>query len=143
MLTDAAPPSLVDRERRVRLPLAVLGGTAIGALVVHTLDPNQAGNYPTCPFLAATGFYCPGCGTLRALHAITDGDLATALQRNPATVLTLAFLVPCFVVWTRRLWRGRQRTWAAPAWLIWMLFWGILAYWALRNVPGWTWLSPV
>jgi hypothetical protein len=140
--TATAPSSLVQRGRRVRLPALTLAGTAAGALVVHVIDPNQTGNYPTCPFLAATGFYCPGCGTLRCLHALTEGNLATALQRNPATVLTVVFLVPCFVVWTRRLWRGRERTWAAPAWVIWTLFWAILAYWGLRNVPGWTWLSP-
>ena len=42
------------------------------------VDPNQPGHYPTDPFLAITGLYCPGCGTLRALHALARGDLLTA-----------------------------------------------------------------
>ncbi|NED58662.1 DUF2752 domain-containing protein, partial [Micromonospora aurantiaca] len=40
---------------------AVLGGVAAGALVVAFRgDPNEAGHYPGCPFLALTGYYCPG-----------------------------------------------------------------------------------
>lgn len=140
--THAASPSLAERGRRVRLPAFTLVSIGVGALVLHALDPNDSGNYPTCPFLATTGFYCPGCGTLRTLHALTNGDLATAFQRNPATVLTLAFLVPCFFVWSRRRWRGLERSWAAPAWVIWLLFWAILGFWTLRNIPDWTWLSP-
>jgi hypothetical protein len=30
----------------------------------------------------------------------------------------------------------------APAWLLYALFWAVLAFWVARNVPGWTWLSP-
>lgn len=52
-------------------------------------------------------------------------------------------LLVALVVWTRRLWQGRERTWLAPAWVLHSIFWGLLVYWALRNVPGWTWLSPV
>lgn len=52
-------------------------------------------------------------------------------------------LLVALVVWTRRLWQGRERTWLAPAWVLHSIFWGLLVYWGLRNVPGWTWLSPV
>lgn len=142
LTADAAPPSLADRGRRIALPALTLAATGVAALVVHAQDPNEAGSYPTCPWLQLTGTYCPGCGTLRCLHALTNGDVATAFARNPATVLTALYLVPCFLIWTHRRWEGRPRTWAAPAWVIWTLFWAILAYWALRNVPGWTWLSP-
>jgi Protein of unknown function (DUF2752) len=72
---------------------AVAGGTlALGGAValVGALDPNAPGHFPTCPVLALTGWWCPFCGGLRAVHALVHGDPATAVARNP--------LVPLFVV---------------------------------------------
>jgi hypothetical protein len=31
---------------------------------------------------------------------------------------------------------------AAPAWVLYGLFWLIMAFWVARNIPGLTWLSP-
>jgi hypothetical protein len=121
--------------------LAVAGGLAVTTLLA-VVDPNQPGHYPTCPFLAVTGLYCPGCGSLRALHDLAHGDLAGALARNPLTVLALVGLAIGWVLWARRLWRGQPRRWAAPPALLYALLTLVLAFWALRNVPGWTWLSP-
>lgn len=137
-LTD---PS-VGRGRRLLWPAAA-AVTATGyALVAHVLDPNQPGNYLTCPWLLLTGTFCPGCGTLRATHALTEGNLLEALARNPLTVGAFLLMALGFARWTRRQWRGEQRTTAAPAWLLYALFWAIMAFWILRNVPGWSWLSP-
>jgi hypothetical protein len=47
-------------------PAAVAAGALAAAALVHVVDPNDSGNYPTCPFLALTGRFCPGCGSLRA-----------------------------------------------------------------------------
>ena len=63
-----------------------VAGLAAGALL-YVVDPNQPGHYPTCPFLALTGLYCPGCGALRATHDLLHGDVAGALARNPLAVL--------------------------------------------------------
>ena len=41
-----------------------------GVAVLYTFDPRNPGTYPICPFLGLTGFHCPGCGTLRALHQL-------------------------------------------------------------------------
>ena len=51
-----------------------LGGVAVALATLATVDPNQPGHYPTCPFLATTGFYCPGCGALRAVHDLLHGE---------------------------------------------------------------------
>ena len=77
-----ADPS-VGRGRRLWWPAATAVAATGFVLVAHFLDPNQAGNYPTCPWLALTGTFCPGCGTLRATHALSEGHLVEALQRNP------------------------------------------------------------
>lgn len=122
--------------------VATAGATAAYAVVVHLRDPNAAGNYPTCPWLLLTGTWCPGCGTLRATYALTHGDLMTALDYNPFAVVSLACLAIVFALWARRQWLGRRRSWVAPAWMVQAMGIGIVAYWVLRNVPGFAFLAP-
>lgn len=62
-----------------------LGLLAIAALY---LMPSAAG--PECPVHMVAGIKCPGCGSLRASHALLRGDLRGAWQYNPALVLTVA-----------------------------------------------------
>jgi hypothetical protein len=137
-----ASRALTGRRRAVlrplRCPAVVLAGTAYVAAV----DPNTAGHYPTCPFLAITGWYCPGCGALRAVHALAHGDLVTALARNPIVVVVLGCVVIAGAFWLGHAITGRQRRRQAPPWLLYSLLGTILLFWVLRNVPGWTWLSP-
>lgn len=138
----ASPLETSSRGRRLLVPgLSALGAAAFLTLA-HVVDPNEPGTYPTCPWLALTGTFCPGCGTLRATHALTYGDVGTALARNPMTVLAYAVIFVGFLNFTVRMWTGRPKKRLAPAWVLYALFWGILAFWLLRNVPGLTWLSP-
>ena len=60
----------------------------------------------------------------------------------PLTVGAFVLMALGFARWTRRQWRGEQRMTAAPAWLLYGLFWLIMGFWVARNIPGWTWLSP-
>ena len=131
------------RGRRARiLPLGVAAAAAIGVVYVSDVDPGVAGHYPTCPFLAVTGLYCPGCGTLRAVHAMGHGDLMTAWARNPLAVVGLAYLLVTWVLWFERTATGRRPSWLAPPWVLYGVLAAILMFWVLRNVPGWTFLSP-
>lgn len=129
-------------RRAVLLPL----GVAVAALVttgyVAAVDPNTAGHYPTCPFLAVTGWYCPGCGALRAVHALAHGDLTTALARNPLAVVVAGYLMVAWVLWLRRTASGRPVRWLAPPQVLYGVLGAIVVFGVLRNVPGWTWLSP-
>jgi hypothetical protein len=123
-------------------PLGVAVAALVGTGYVATVDPNAVGHYPTCPFLAITGWYCPGCGSLRALHALAHGDVWSALARNPFAVVAAGYLVVSWVLWFERTARGRPRRWLAPPWVLYTVLGAILVFWVLRNVPGWTWLSP-
>jgi hypothetical protein len=79
-------------NRRYPLLTAMLAAFA-GALVVLSLfDPATSGLFPPCPVRYLTGWYCPGCGSLRALHQLLHGNLRAAWAMNPLTVVLLPFL---------------------------------------------------
>jgi len=142
VLSRTAPAALTGGRRGVLLPLGVAAAGLVGVAYVGAVDPNAAGHYPTCPFLAITGWYCPGCGALRAVHALAHLDLMTALARNPFTVVAVGYVMVAWVLWLERTARGRPVRWLAPPWVLYGVLGAILMFWVLRNVPGWTWLSP-
>ena len=109
VLARSAPAVLTGGRRAVLLPLGVAAATLVCTGYVATVDPNVAGHYPACPFLAITGWYCPGCGALRAVHALAHGDLVTALARNPFAVVALGYVVVAWVLWLERTARGATR----------------------------------
>jgi hypothetical protein len=131
------------RRRGALRPAALLALGASAALgVVAVVDPNQPGHYPTCPFLALTGYYCPGCGMLRAVHDLAHGDLSGAMARNPLAVVVIPLVLAAYALWVRRLWRGVPSRWTAPAWVPYAAVGVFILFGVLRNLPGWTWLSP-
>lgn len=146
MTTETTTPYAAARHRSRGGVARFAGVTTVAvaaAGVVATLDPNEGGHYPTCPFLQVTGAYCPGCGSLRASHALLHGDLTTALDRNPLLVAALPLILFCWGMWGFRL-AGRtswSTTLIPPRWL-WAMLGVILGFWILRNIPGWTLLAP-
>ena len=95
------------RSRRLVAPLAVGALTLCAAAYVGLVDPNQPGHYPLCPTKALTGLDCPGCGGLRATHALVTGDLVGALDHNAFVVLVVIPLaITAWIAWVVRCWRG-------------------------------------
>ncbi len=142
-LTQRLAPPVLDRRRGALSVLAVTTAGVLAGATLFVVDPNQPGHYPTCPFLATTGLYCPGCGALRGVHDLLHGDVAGAFARNPLTVLAAPYLVVAFVTWVlRTTGRPAPRATSLPPWTIWLLLGLVLAFGVLRNLPGWDWLSP-
>lgn len=114
--------------------LAVLG--AVGLALLYFFDPRNPGLFPACPFLGLTGCYCPGCGTLRALHVLLRGDVAGAVGYNVLTVLSLPFVAYSFATGAMRAFglKAPHPVFVHPRW-IWALLVGVVAFWLLRNMP--------
>lgn len=116
--------------------LALTAVIMFGAAVLYRWNPATAGFYPICPFFALTGWYCPGCGSLRALHQLLHGNLGAAFDLNPLLVMALP-LVVCEIA-ARLLGRPGLRTLSSasmPA--LWVRAVGItlVAFGVLRNIP--------
>ena len=98
-----------------------------GAAVLYGFEPGVARCFPPCPLHSLTGLYCPGCGSLRALHQLLHGHLARAFALNPLLVISLPLLA--FL-------RLRPALLYRP-WFAWSCFAVLLGYGILRNLPWW------
>lgn len=129
-------------ERTLLGPALVAAGSAGALLLVNRVDPNEAGHYPGCPFLALSGLYCPGCGSTRMLHSLSEADLAGALAMNPLALGLLPVLLLYWAAWVRRVVTGAPRRSVMPSWVVWAFLAVVVSYWVLRNVPATSWLAP-
>lgn len=129
--------------RAVAAPLAAALAAGAAVAFVALVDPNEPGHYPPCPFLALTGLYCPGCGGLRAVHALAHGDLVAALGLNPFVVVMFPVVVLLWGRWAVRAWRGRAFDVKVihPAY-IWAFLGVLIVFWIVRNTPYGTFLAP-
>lgn len=143
MTFDVSARRGVDRVRSMLAPFGVAAVTAAAFAYVTAVDPNQPGHYPTCPLLFLTGLYCPGCGTLRAMHALGHADVVAAIKLNPLTVATLPFLVFWWARWAIRSWQGRPaRTSLARPTYLWAFLAAVIVFWVVRNLPFGSFLAP-
>jgi hypothetical protein len=82
-----------------------------------------------------TGLHCPGCGTLRCLHALLHGDLRQAAAFNIAPLL---FGLVCgLAVVGRRIRPVTRRPRRLTGWIA---LWCIVLYGILRNLDLWPFL---
>lgn len=149
--TDAPRPrgrvaSLFRRVHPVTWPvsLGVIG--LCGAVVLHLFDPTDNGDlYPTCPFLLLTGLQCPGCGSTRALAALTHGDVLGAISMNLLLAIMLPVLLFLYVRWIADTLRPpskpRPHRPPPPTWSLVLLVVGIIVFWVGRNLPWFSFLA--
>lgn len=129
--------------RAVRLPLTIAGGFAGALTLLHVRDPHVSGSYGFCPFQRLTGMACPGCGGMRAVNDLTNGEIVASLSSNVWVLPALAFAVAAWCVWTYRRWHGQRRGAPAvstPAIVAVVAF--LVVFTVVRNTPWGAWLAP-
>lgn len=135
----------VDRTRvdLLRAPV-LLGGAGLAAFgLLHLRDPHQSGSYGLCPFLLLTGHPCPGCGGLRAMNDLSNGDVVGALSSNAMAVVLVLVLGVTWTVWLIRRARGNPAPlMAANSPIIWMLLAGFVVFGVFRWTPWGAWFVP-
>ena len=124
---------MLATSRHNKALLALLGCLLVGGVVLYLYRPEGL-PIPRCPFLQLTGWQCPGCGSLRGIHALLHGDLGRVLQLNvmllPAlvyfTLLVILELLRPYRPQAERLYRsfaGRTACWIIFAIIV---VWGIV-----------------
>lgn len=114
--------------------LAWLAGSAIVLALITVLylfDPADSHFYPRCYFHAITGLECPGCGSLRALHALLHGQLRNALRLNP--LLFAGGLFVLFALAHDKLKKDKPSLLSRPV-VLWCVVVGIVLFWVTRNL---------
>lgn len=95
-------PTLIAGRRSA---LVAAGAAGLAAIADLAFDPAHR-DVPLCPFHAATGWWCPLCGSLRAVDALGHLQWRTALHANALLVVVLPLL---FLWWGDWLRTGRAR----------------------------------
>lgn len=111
-----------------------LGLAFLGAL--FWFEPNGQSFYPVCLFHQTTGWQCPGCGSLRAMHQLLHGHFGAAFHLNPLLVILLPILVGYGALC---VWRAARRQPVIlplrPVWW-WLALLVTLGFGLWRNWPG-------
>jgi hypothetical protein len=125
---------MLSRNRAILL--AASAAATAGVVMLRIYDPATSGVFPPCPVLYLTGWYCPGCGSLRALHQLLHGNLQGALAMNPLMILCLPFVAYGLTSHVLLALRGRGLPQVfLPARWIHALGALIVVYGIMRNLP--------
>lgn len=83
-------------RRTVIICLAVMAAAML--YIAWRYDPvGGEFPYPRCSFKLLTGLDCPGCGSTRALHALTHLRFGDAWAANPAMFIAMPLAALAFV----------------------------------------------
>lgn len=123
-------------------PALTIGGLAVVTVALRLRDPHEGG-WGVCP-VAALGLACPGCGGLRAVNDLTNGDLLGAASSNLMVVAVVPVILVILGRWAWDAWAGRPRdpslrvVVATTATYLVLL----VPFTVLRNLPVGSWLAP-
>lgn len=133
MVYRCAAVVLVRPSRLRRTVSATVTGAVVAAVLASDVLPS------TCIIHFVTGWDCPFCGGSRALAALMEGDISSALGFNAFAVLAFIPLVTAMLgllgLWetgiVHRLWpSGKSGTVCAA-----LLAASVLAWSVTRNLP--------
>ena len=130
------------RSGRFLRILLGIGAPAVIALVCFLVYADRL-TVP-CVFYELTGFYCPGCGSGRAVYAILHGSLRESFRYNPMLyILGIPSSVVLLLEYLRLVFPSLHRK---PVFIPPPVVTGcavlLIAYWIARNIPALTFLAP-
>lgn len=73
----------LQEEERIALALAVTTGMVLAAGFLYLMWVSEYYPLPPCAFYQNIGFYCPMCGSTRAVYALLDGNIIVSFMEQP------------------------------------------------------------
>jgi hypothetical protein len=136
-------PSTRSRTRRLFWPVTGVVAALGGAAYVRLVDPNLSVGYPPCPLKVLTGLDCPGCGGLRCVHSLMEGNVGAALDQNLLAVILLPLVALWIGLLLVRKWRSdsgppvRSERFLAIQRVATIVLIAVIAIFTIvRNIPG-------
>ena len=103
-------------------------------LLLRWKSPSEL-RLPPCLFRKATGLYCPGCGSTRALWRLLRGDLLGSLRYHPLVAPFLPIIGLLVVRFFRDLFNGSSPYRRSTLVLGFVCLGAFLILFVLRNIP--------
>jgi len=106
------------------------------AVLFFLLNPSEHQLFPRCIFNTVTGYYCPGCGSQRAIHSLLHLNFAGVVGNNFLFIPAVAAVAYHYAHQPL----NKKFGWKLPNILYkkhtpWIIFGIILLFWFLRNLP--------
>jgi len=106
------------------------------AVLFFLLNPSEHQLFPRCIFNTVTGYYCPGCGSQRAIHSLLHLNFAGVVGNNFLFIPAVAAVAYHYAHQPL----NKKFGWKLPNIFYkkatpWFIFGIILLFWFLRNLP--------
>ena len=99
--------------------------------------------YPPCLWFALTDTYCPGCGSMRGIQSMIEGNILGLLENNIFVFIALPFLFYSFIILGIKAFRGyKPLTIFLTQNEIYFIVFMIVVFWIIRNIPAFEILAP-
>ncbi|NPV01120.1 MAG: DUF2752 domain-containing protein [Brevinematales bacterium] len=110
--------------------------TGVLTIIVLFVDPHTTALLPGCVFRTLTGWACPLCGGMRAVHSLVHGGLARAVSENLLILLTVPLSAGVLAADYRLRKRSNAEILRKAARIFFIAFAGLaVLFTALRNIP--------
>lgn len=125
----------MDSNKAARYKKLAIGTAVVLVALLYFFIDARSHAFPKCPFYSFTHFYCPGCGSQRALSAILHGKIGDAFHDNVLMVLFLPLL--CYWFFTSILLKETRALtiFYNPVFGRVVLI-AVVGFWLLRNIPA-------
>jgi hypothetical protein len=107
------------------------------AVLFFVLNPSEHQIFPRCIFHSITGYYCPGCGSQRAIHQLLHLNFAGVVDNNFLFIPAFLLIVYHYL----HQMANRIFKWKLPNIFYfkstpWIIFGVVIVFWIVRNVSA-------
>ncbi len=120
-------------KRMINIGLLIL--ISVMAVLFFVLNPEEYKLFPRCIFNSVTGYYCPGCGSQRAIHDLLHFNFLGVVNHN---ILFIPAFLLIFYHYTSPV-LNKIFNWKLPNIFYfkstpWIIFGIVILFWIIRNI---------